>query len=145
MRKIDKIALSRLKKYGGNMLPINLTALIVDDELISRTLLKICLGHATTILEARDGVEALEVIQAQKPDVVFLDINMPGSLNGIDVLRVVRQDPELKDMHVVIVSGHAPEDFAQADLLMANAYITKPCCKQDLLDWYSSYKEKPIA
>ena len=122
------------------MLPINLIALIVDDELISRTLLKICLGHATTFLEARDGVEALEVIRTKKPDVVFLDISMPGSLSGIDVLRILRQDPEVKDTHVVIVSGHSPEDFAQADISMANAYITKPCCKQDLLDWYSSYK-----
>lgn len=133
-------ATSTTDSYGENMLPINLTALIVDDELISRTLLKICLGHATTFLEARDGVEALEVIRAKKPDVVFLDISMPGSLSGIDVLRVLRQDPEVKDMHVVIVSGHPREDFAQADVLMANAYITKPCCKQDLLDWYSSYE-----
>jgi CheY-like chemotaxis protein len=84
-------------------MPINLTALILDDELISRTLVKICLGRATTMLEARDGVEALEVIMTKKPDVVFLDINMPGSLSGINVLRVLRQDQELKDMHVVIL------------------------------------------
>ena len=70
-----------------------------------------------------------------------MDSNMPGSLSGINVLRVLRHDPELKNTHVVIVSDNSPEDLARADVVKANAYITKLCRKQDLLDWYSSYKE----
>jgi CheY-like chemotaxis protein len=122
------------------MLPKNIKALIVDDEPIIRNLMKLFLGSKTTILEAEDGTSALEVILAEKPDVVFLDISMPGVLNGINVLRVLRQDPELQDTHVVIVSGLSPQELAKADVLKADAYITKPFCKQDLLDWYAGYE-----
>ena len=123
------------------MLAKDTTALIVDDEPIARNLLRIFLGHEATVYEAQDGAGALEVILTQKPHVVFLDISMPGTLSGINVLRVLRQDPELKHIHVVIVSGHRPEELAQSDVLKANAYITKPFSKQDLLAWYDGYKE----
>ena len=121
------------------MLPANIKALVVDDEPIIRNLMKLFLGSKTTILEAEDGTSALEVILVEKPDVVFLDISMPGVLNGINVLRVLRQDPELQDTHVVIVSGLSSQELAKADVLKADAYITKPFCKQDLLDWYAGY------
>jgi CheY-like chemotaxis protein len=122
------------------MLPENLKALIVDDEPIIRNLMKIFLGNQANILESKDGAGALEVILAEKLDVVFLDINLPGALSGINVLRVLRQDPELKHTHVVIVSALSPQELAKADVLKADAYITKPFCKQDLLDWYAGYE-----
>ena len=112
----------------------------MDDEPIIRNLMKIFLGCQSKILEANDGTGALEVILAEKPDVVFLDINLPGALSGINVLRVLRPDPELKHTHVVSVSALSPQELAKADVLKADAYITKPFCKQDLLDWYAGYE-----
>lgn len=122
------------------MLPKNIKALIVDDEPIIRNLMKIFLGRQAKILESKDGAGALEMILAEKPDVVFLDISLPGALSGINVLRVLRQDPELKHTHIVIVSALSPQELAKADVLKADAYITKPFCKQDLLDWYAVYE-----
>ena len=127
------------------MLAENIKALIVDDEPIIRNLMKLFLGSLTNILEAEDGIRALEVILTEKPDVVFLDISMPGALNGINVLRVLRQDPELQHTHVVIVSALSPQELAKADFLKADAYITKPFCKQDLLDWYAGYEAGSLA
>ena len=127
------------------MLPKNIKALIVDDEPIIRNLMKIFLGRQAKILESKDGAGALEMILAEKPDVVFLDISLPGALSGINVLRVLRQDPELKHTHIVIVSALSPQELAKADVLKADAYITKPFCKQDLLDWYAEYEVRSRA
>jgi CheY-like chemotaxis protein len=71
---------------------------------------------------------------------VFLDIGLPGKMDGIAVLRELRQDPRLKSTHVVIVSGRHPRSLDQKDVLHADAYITKPFNKQDLHDWYQGYK-----
>jgi CheY-like chemotaxis protein len=60
------------------MLPKNIKALIVDDEPIIRNLMKIFLGRQAKILESKDGAGALEMILAEKPDVVFLDISLPA-------------------------------------------------------------------
>ena len=127
------------------MLPNTLKVLIVDDEPIIRSLRKTFLGGEANILESKDGTSALEMILAEKPDVVFLDITMPGALSGINVLRILRQDPELKDTHVVIVSALSPQELAKKDVLKADAYITKPFCKQDLLDWYAGYEAGSLA
>ena len=127
------------------MLPNTLKVLIVDDEPIIRSLRKTFLGGEANILESKDGTSALEMILAEKPDVVFLDITMPGALSGINVLRILRQDPELKDTHVVIVSALSPQELAKADVLKADAYITKPFCKLDLLDWYAGYEAGSLA
>jgi CheY-like chemotaxis protein len=121
------------------LLPKNIKILIADDEPDIVKLLKIYLGPEVHVLEAYDGVGALEMIQTEKPDVVFLDIGMPGSLNGLNVLRVLRQDPELKQIHIVIVSGRSPQDLIESDTLKADAYISKPFSRQDLADWSASY------
>ena len=70
-------------------------AMIVDDEKFSRVSLKKLLKLYTQIEvidEAVDGVEAIEKIESQKPDLVFLDIQMPG-LNGFEVLRSLSITP----------------------------------------------------
>ncbi len=122
------------------MQPKSLKILIADDVPDIVKLVKIYLGSEVNVLDANDGVEALEMIQAEKPDVVFLDIGMPGSLNGLNVLRVLRQDPELKHIHVVFVSGRDPKDLSEADALKADAYITKPFSRQNVADWFANFK-----
>ena len=121
------------------MQPNILKVLIADDEPDIVKLLKIYLGSEVNILEAYDGVGALEMIQTERPAAVFLDIGMPGSLSGLNVLRILRQDPELKQIHVVIVSGRSPRDLSESDALKADAYISKPFSRQDLADWFAAY------
>lgn len=86
-----------------------------------------------TIHVARDGIEALEFLRRQgrfsgfpEPDLVLLDLNLPR-LNGREVLREIKSDPELKRIPVVILTtSDAEQDILKSYELHANCYITKP-------------------
>ena len=87
-----------------------------------------------------DGVQALEYLRregdhagAPRPDLILLDLNLPD-IPGDVVLRQVRQDPDLRDIPVVMISGDAIPSQVQRVLdLGASAYITKPFDIQELL------------
>jgi CheY-like chemotaxis protein len=70
---------------------------------------------------AVDGVEAIESLQAELPDILILDVNMPR-LSGFDVLRYVRSNPRTRNIKVVMVTGNAmamqSPDAEEADLLL---------------------------
>ena len=105
------------------MIPMN--GLIVDDEAAARSrLTRLLAAHqeVNIVGEAADGVEALDAIQRLRPDLVFLDIQMPG-LNGFQVLRAI--PPSMPYPLLVFVTGfdrHALEAF-EANAL---AYLLKP-------------------
>lgn len=122
------------------MLDANLTVLVAEDDLDVCRLWKVYLGNRAKVYEAHDGATALDSIRQHRPDVVFLDIGLPGKLDGLAVLREMRRDPQLKKTQVVIVSGRNPRSLDEQDVLQADAYITKPFNRQDLQDWYQSYK-----
>jgi CheY-like chemotaxis protein len=95
--------------------------LIVDDEEDVRTFLNAVLekaGYETVI--ACDGVEARNAVNAQKPDLITLDLQMPKN-SGTDFYRGIRRDPDLKSIPVIVVSGlpgrhlAVPEPFAVFD------------------------------
>ncbi len=60
-------------------------------------------GFAT--LQANSGAEALEVVRRDRPELVLLDVVMPG-MNGREVCQTIKQDPELSSLFVILVSGH---------------------------------------
>ena len=101
--------------------------LIVDDsstlrEMISGLLIK----SGMTVLEAQDGREAKEKIQANRPDLVVLDIVMP-KLNGYELCRWVKNNPATEDIPVVICSSKGEEfDRYWGMKQGADAYIAKP-------------------
>ncbi|MEL6136472.1 MAG: response regulator [Cyanobacteria bacterium J06626_23] len=103
------------------------TVLIVDDsstlrEMISGLLIK----AGMTVLEAIDGVEAKDKILANPPDLVILDIVMPN-MNGYELCRWVKNNPETQEVPVVICSSKN-EDFDRYWGMKqgADAYIAKP-------------------
>ena len=101
-----------------------LRALIVDDEKFSRVSLKKLLkpySQIEVIGEAADGVEAIKKIEAQKPDLVFLDIQMPG-LNGFEVMRSVALEPKPQVVFVTAFDKYAVKAFE----VNAIDYILKP-------------------
>jgi two-component system, chemotaxis family, chemotaxis protein CheY len=108
--------------------------LIVDDfstmRRIVRNLLKE-IGYANAD-EAEDGVIALQKLKAGKYDFVISDINMPN-MNGFELLRAMRAEPELKTIPVLVVSAEAKkEDIVNAAQAGANGYIVKPFTKGTL-------------
>jgi two-component system phosphate regulon response regulator PhoB len=100
--------------------------LVVDDEAPLRELIVVTLGDAFRCDEAGDGEEALAKLKAEPPDLVFLDVMLPG-LSGVDVLREMRADPALHDVPVVVVSAwQAPQDVAVALENGADRFLAKP-------------------
>ena len=98
--------------------------LLIDDSNLSRNIFKRSLGDQYTYLEAQDGMAGIEMFYLEKPDLVILDLTMPG-LHGLDVLTQLKNiDPNVR----VIVGTADVQDFSrqQAEDLGAAAYITKP-------------------
>jgi two-component system chemotaxis response regulator CheY len=98
--------------------------LIIDDSLLSRNILKRCLGGQYQYIEAEDGMRGLELFFIEKPDLVFLDLTMP-SMNGMEVLEQLKtMDPSAR---VIVASADIQEQTRQdAETRGASAFLTKP-------------------
>jgi CheY-like chemotaxis protein len=80
--------------------------LVVDDDPDAREFISTVLSDSNaTVIEAKDGIEALEMARREKPDLVTLDMEMPGK-TGSEVYEEMRSDEELRSIPVFIVSGH---------------------------------------
>ena len=105
----------------------SLRILVVDDNhdaAQSLSLLLTSQGH--TVWLAHDGYAALEVAQAERPQVILLDIGLPG-MDGYAVARTVRLHPALKTTHLIALSGYGrPEDRELAKTAGFNDYLVKP-------------------
>jgi DNA-binding response OmpR family regulator len=101
-------------------------ALVVDDEEPLRELIVVTLGDAFACEEAGDGDTALARMREAPPDLVLLDVMMPGR-NGIDVLREMRADPRLRAVPVCVVSAwQSAKDVAAALEAGADRFLAKP-------------------
>ena len=110
--------------------------LIVDDNAINRTLLRVTLrsgGHET--VEAADGVEALEKLRSEKFDAVISDILMPR-MDGYRLCYEVRRDPKLRDLPIVIHSSTytSPADEKLALSIGADRFLRRPASYTTLLE-----------
>lgn len=107
--------------------PVVATVLICDDEEPLRALVRASLGEARhEFFEASDGDESLELARRVHPDVIILDVMMPGR-SGLDVLRTLRADPELAAIPVLVLTARAQRvDHAAAIRAGADCYLTKP-------------------
>lgn len=106
------------------------TVLIVDDSNTMRKIVSRALRQAgidfSTILEAGDGQEALDVLAANEVDVVLSDINMPN-MNGLEFLKAKSENPAIKDIPVVMISTETGADIIdQAKAYGAKGAIKKP-------------------
>jgi CheY-like chemotaxis protein len=105
--------------------------LVVDDDpdfvQITRTILQ---AEGYQILDAANGKQALESMCQDKPDLILLDVMMSTTLEGVDVCREIRADPDLKDVPIIMVSSiaateYAPE-FPDDEHIPIDTWISKP-------------------
>jgi len=109
--------------------------LIVDDQADIRRMMMIALSGDFDLLEAEDGVTALAMIKQHRPDVVLLDVMMPGEMDGLQVLAAVRNDDQLKHTRVIMVSAKGQvSDYELGMQTGANAYFVKPFSPLQLLE-----------
>ncbi len=108
--------------------------LIVDDEVNIVISLEYLMQQAGYTVEvAYTGEDALALLPKCMPDVVVLDVMLPG-IDGFDLLQLIRQDPTLQHIAVIMLSAKGREvDVTKGLALGANAYITKPFSIHNLL------------
>jgi diguanylate cyclase (GGDEF)-like protein len=100
--------------------------LVADDDALNRQVLAELLKPEYTVLLAKNGEQALERAQRHAPDLVLLDVMMPD-MDGYEVLRRLRADPQTASIAVIFVSGlDRPEDEANGLMMGAADYIAKP-------------------
>ena len=100
--------------------------LVVEDHPTMREAMRLVLeGEGFSIDEASDGETALDMVRADPPDLVFLDLNIPG-VSGTDVLRALKEDPLTAGVSVIIVTATGEEGRERVIRLGADEYFTKP-------------------
>lgn len=107
--------------------------LIVDDEPMARTLLRLMLVRAGfNVSEAEDGFDALEKVQTSQPDIILLDVMMPG-MDGFSVCEELRQRKETATLPIIMLSAKTDLDSINKGLRVgATKYLTKPISPEDL-------------
>ena len=110
--------------------------LIVDDEEKVRKLVEVTLSVGDVeILHAATGEEALESARAARPDIILLDIMMPGPLDGYDVCRLLKQDSDTKDIYIIMLTAKGQQADKERGLALgADDYFVKPFSPMELMD-----------
>jgi len=130
------------------------SVLIVDDDRLIHQIFKEALGKRFTTLSATNGDEALEMAKTTSPDLVILDIEMPG-MNGIEVCRQLKSARETRNTPIILISSHAKEEEILVGLHAgADDYLTKPIYPPEVLsrveahlshkDFYADLERKDL-
>lgn len=101
--------------------------LIVDDQANIRQMIRLALCNSFILSEAKTADAALEMIQAEPPHAIVLDVMMPGGMNGFQLCEHIKRDAVLAAIHVVLVTACGQvEDQELGRRLGADAYFVKP-------------------
>lgn len=106
---------------------------VVEDNADNRLLVRALLGGEFELVEYETGTAALEGLRASPPDLVLLDISLPG-MDGREVLRQLRSDPSLRKLPVVALTAHAMTGDRERYLAAGfDEYVSKPIVDEVLL------------
>lgn len=116
---------------------MNQKLLIVDDEAHIRMLIEQTLedleDEGVELLFAENGEEALQTIQDERPNLVFLDVMMP-KMNGMEVCYKVKKELQIEDVYIILLTAKGQEVDRQKGLDMgADRYMTKPFDPDEML------------
>jgi two-component system response regulator MtrA len=109
------------------------SVLIVDDEPMARQLLRLMLVRAGfNVSEAEDGFDALEKVRSSQPDIVLLDVMMPG-IDGFSVCQTLRKQENTSNLPIIMLSAKTDLESINEGLRVgATKYLTKPISPEDL-------------
>ena len=125
------------------------TVAVVEDNADNRLLLQAILDGLYDVVEYENGVDALAGLAAKLPDLVLLDISLPG-MDGNEILARIRADESLRKLPVIALTAHAMAGDREKYLAAGfNDYITKPIVDETLLlsameKWIAAGREGKI-
>ena len=109
------------------------TVAVVEDNADNRLLLQAILDGLYDVVEYENGIDALAGLAARLPDLVLLDISLPG-MDGNEILARIRADDQLRRLPVIALTAHAMAGDREKYLAAGfNDYITKPIVDETLL------------
>ncbi|TET53437.1 MAG: response regulator [Anaerolineales bacterium] len=113
--------------------------LLIEDDPIARRLVELQLGtEGYELLTAPDGLQGLKIVAETPPDLILLDLMLPG-LDGFEILSRLRADPKTAKLPVIVLSAKSrPTDMDTAAKIGANAYLTKPYSRDELITLVTS-------
>lgn len=110
------------------------TILVVDDDPVIVNLLQVNFEiEGYDVLAATGGEQGLAQARSGHPDVIVLDVMMPGT-DGLEVARRLREDEETRAIPIILLSAKAQASDIQAGLAVADGYVTKPFEPLELLE-----------
>lgn len=114
--------------------------LVVEDHEDNRQILRVLLGSAGyQMIEAHDGETALTTAASERPDLILMDIQLPG-LDGYEATRRIKADPALSGIPIIAVTSYALSgDEEKARAAGCSAYVAKPYKPLELLDKLREY------
>ena len=120
--------------------------LIIDDAIHIRRLIARMLEHANfSTLEASNGLQGLQILRTQKPDIVTCDISMPV-MDGYEFLIEAKNDPEVRDIPVIVITAIGQqEESSKATAMGADACLTKPFSSSHLLEIIKTQIDKRLS
>lgn len=121
------------------------TVLYAEDDLEHRTMVRVALGNTDVdLIEAADGEEAIQKIQAEQPDLILLDLFMP-KFDGYKVMHAVKADPATKNIPIIVLSAWPTGDNRKrAKEAGAADFVIKPYDPFQLIDLIKRYLNTPL-
>jgi len=109
--------------------------LIVDDQMEVRRLVEMTLSvEDYQVLQAESGEKAIEIVKTEKPDLIIMDIMMPGGIDGLETTRILKNDPETKDSPIIMLTAKGQKADREKGLEAgASDYFSKPFSPLDLI------------
>ncbi len=117
--------------------------LIVDDqveiiELVDATIRM----EDYQIIKGKSGKDAVDIAKAEKPDLIIIDVKMPGEIDGFEATRIIKNDPETKNCALILMSGKDQKtDFEKGLKAGADDYIVKPFDPDNLVKKVKEFLE----
>ena len=113
----------------------NIKVMLVDDSKTIRGTAQALLSKTgCSVVTAEDGFDALSKIVREKPDIIFIDVMMPR-LDGYETCSMIRSNAQYRNTPIVMLSSKSSFcDKAKGDVVGANAYLTKPFARDELVD-----------
>lgn len=107
---------------------------IEDNPLNMRLVRKLVKSFGYDMIEAMDGLTGLDMVQSERPDLVLVDVNLPG-MDGLEIASRMKDDPELATIPTIALTANAMHGDRERCLAAGcNAYIAKPIARQELFN-----------